>query len=64
MEFQLALNSKLEHQFPVYKSMAGRKWLRKILIRDPCLSLRKPESGSLVKVKGITKELLPSSWKF
>jgi hypothetical protein len=54
--FQIALKNKFEHPFPVDKGLDGRNLLKNVLILHPHLSLRRPESMSLGRVKGITEE--------
>lgn len=50
--FQLAEVNRLTHNFKNDQQMAGKKWFYSFMKRHPNLSLRQPESTSLVKAKG------------
>jgi hypothetical protein len=53
--FQFALKNKFEHPFPVDKGLDDRNLLKNVILH-PHLSLRRPESMSLGRVKGTTEE--------
>lgn len=60
LAYQLAIQNNIPHPFSNDTTMAGKKWLKNFLERHPILSFRKPESTSLARVKGFTKEHVES----
>ena len=56
LAFQIAVRNNIDHPFSLSKGAAGKKWLRNFLKRHPSLSLRTPESVSLARAKGFSKE--------
>jgi hypothetical protein len=55
LAFQLAEKNKLVHQFNKAKGMAGKKWMRLFMRRQPSLSLRQPEATSYARATGFDK---------
>lgn len=56
MAFTLAERNNLPHAFNKDKRMAGWKWFRGFMRRNPSISLRSPQATSLARVKGFNKE--------
>lgn len=56
LAFQLAEKNKLVHQFNKAKGMAGKKWMRLFMRRQPSLSLRQPEATSYARATGFDKQ--------
>lgn len=56
LAFQLAIKNGLPHQFNAERKIAGRKWMKKFLNRNPCLSFRTPQATSANRAKGFSKE--------
>lgn len=56
MAFQMAIKNHLKHPFSVEKMVAGRKWLKSFLKRNPSLSVRSPQAVSAARIKGFTRE--------
>lgn len=61
LAFQLAERNNLEHQFNRDKQLAGKKWVRLFMKRQPSLSLRQPEATSYARATGFNK---PAVQKF
>ncbi|KAJ4434184.1 hypothetical protein ANN_22732 [Periplaneta americana] len=56
MAFQLAIMKGLNHPFSKNDEAAGRKWLHSFLRRHQELSLRKPQSTSMARIRGFKQE--------
>uniref|UniRef100_A0ABD2W843 HTH CENPB-type domain-containing protein n=1 Tax=Trichogramma kaykai TaxID=54128 RepID=A0ABD2W843_9HYME len=54
--FNLAEKCQLPNPFNSTKRLTGDKWLRNFMGRNENLSIRKPESTSLQRIRGFTKE--------
>ncbi|KAL7296909.1 hypothetical protein TKK_0010299 [Trichogramma kaykai] len=54
--FNLAEKCQLPNPFNSTKRLAGDKWLRNFMGRNENLIIRKPESTSLQRIRGFTKE--------
>ncbi|XP_057671328.1 uncharacterized protein LOC130903084 [Diorhabda carinulata] len=55
MVFEVAEKNKIEHRFNRETKMAGWKWVRGFLKRNPRISLRSPESTSLARAQAFNK---------
>lgn len=53
--FEMAERNKIKHTFNCESRMAGWKWVRGFLRRNPQLSLRTPESTSLARAQAFNK---------
>lgn len=58
--FQLAEKHKIPHRFNKEKGMAGRKWLRGFLSRNPNITIRTPEPTSLARAGAFNRENIRS----
>ncbi|KAJ4432638.1 hypothetical protein ANN_21261 [Periplaneta americana] len=56
MVFQLAFMNGLNHPFSKNDEAAGRKWLHSFLRRHQELSLRKPQSTPMTRIRGFNQE--------
>ncbi|XP_055642344.1 uncharacterized protein LOC129779099 isoform X2 [Toxorhynchites rutilus septentrionalis] len=56
LAFQLARSNNLPSTFNGDEEMAGKKWLKLFMARNPTLSFRKPESTSIARVRGFNRE--------
>lgn len=56
MAFQLAIKNGINHPFSGVKKLAGKKWLKGFLNRNPQLSMRSPQGISAARVKAFTPE--------
>nr|CAH7731311.1 unnamed protein product [Callosobruchus chinensis] len=54
--FQFAEKNDIPHSFNKQKGMAGKAWYYNFMKRYPKLSLRQPESTSLARCKGFSRE--------
>src|SRR6218665_2166148 len=61
LAFQLAERDNISHQFNKSKGLAGKKWVRLFMKRQPSLSLRRPEATSYARTTGFNK---PAVQKF
>ena len=48
-------NAPLFHMFNEETKMAGRKWFRNVMLRNPQLSLRNPQDTSIARAAGCNK---------
>jgi hypothetical protein len=55
VEYQLAKRNCVGHRFNKDKKIVGKKWYYVFMKRHPELSLRQPESSSLVRARGFSK---------
>ncbi|KAJ4450216.1 hypothetical protein ANN_01623 [Periplaneta americana] len=56
MAFHLAFMKGLNHPFSKNDEAAGRKWLHSFLRRHQELSLRKPQSTPMARIRGFNQE--------
>lgn len=56
MAFQLAMRNNIPHPFSNVIKTAGRKWVRLFIKRHPALTFRKPQTLSLARIQGFSKE--------
>jgi hypothetical protein len=56
LAFQFAEKNGLSHKFHLEKKMAGYDWVYSFLDRNPNLSVRKAQSVSYARSKGLNKE--------
>ncbi|KAJ4438270.1 hypothetical protein ANN_14209 [Periplaneta americana] len=56
MAFQLAFTKGLNHPFSKNDEATGRKWLHTFLRRHQELSLRKPQSTPMARIRGFNQE--------
>ena len=63
LAFQMAIknDTALSHLFNADKKIAGRKWFRNFLLRNPQLCMRNPEPTSIVRAAGFNK---PAVYRF
>jgi hypothetical protein len=55
LAFQLAEANGVPHNFSTQLGIAGEKWYRGFMKRNPQLSLREPENTSLARAQGFNK---------
>lgn len=56
LAYQLAVKNNMPNKFAESKGMAGEKWLKGFLKRNPTLAVRTPRAVSLARVKNFPKE--------
>nr|CAI5840008.1 unnamed protein product [Callosobruchus analis] len=63
MVFEVAEKNKMKHAFYSEKKLAGWKWVRGFLKRNPHNSLRSPESTSLARAQAFNKPNIDAYFK-
>ncbi|KAJ4451892.1 hypothetical protein ANN_03370 [Periplaneta americana] len=53
--YEFAEHNGIKHTFNKHSRMAGRDWLNGFLRRNPFISVRKPETISVARIKGFNK---------
>lgn len=61
--FELAQKHNLPHRFNKEKGMAGKKWFRGFLVRNPTISIRTPENTSTARSQAFNKENVKAYFK-
>ena len=55
LAYELAWKNGIKHSFNVDKQSAGDDWFKGFIVRNPSISLRKPESTSIARVIGFRR---------
>nr|CAI5855031.1 unnamed protein product [Callosobruchus analis] len=63
MVFEVAEKNKMKHAFNCEKKLAGWKWVKGLLKRNPHIALRSPESTSLARAQAFNKPNIDAYFK-